>query len=98
MPDLTPVEITLDEVTLLPEGTYTLIDIRDAVSYRYDTLPGAVNEPDILRTAAEGRLPKDRMLVLFCMHGTQSLPLAESLRMMGYPARSLSGGYGAWLR
>ncbi len=108
MPDITPVEtmaaaldpleISLDEITDLPAATYTLIDIRDAISYGYDTLPGAVNEPDILRTAAEGRLPKDRMLVLFCMHGTQSLPLAESLRMMGYPARSLSGGYGAWLR
>ncbi len=108
MPDITPVEtipatvdpieISLDEITDLSEATYSLIDIRDAISYSYDTLPGAVNEPDVLRAAVEGRLPNDRLLILFCMHGTQSLPLAESLRMMGYQARSLSGGYGAWLR
>ena len=90
--------ITLDAVTDLPENTYSLIDVRDAISYQYDTLPGAINEPDILRAAAEGKLPKDRLLILFCMHGTQSLPLAEALSMMGYQARSLEGGYGAWLR
>ena len=38
------------------------------------------------------------LCMLFCMHGQQSLPLAERLRDLGYDARSLRGGYGAWLR
>ncbi len=91
-------EITLEELTDLPEGNRTLIDVRDEASFAYGTIPGAVHIPDLAEQAAEGRLPRDRQLILFCMHGTRSLPLAEELRDLGYPARSLRNGYDAWLR
>ena len=92
------VEITLEELADLPEGTRTLIDIRDEVSFAYGTIPGAVRVPDLMERAAAGRLPGDRTPVLFCMHGQQSLLMAEELRELGIPARSLKEGYGAWLR
>jgi Predicted ATPase of the PP-loop superfamily implicated in cell cycle control len=91
-------EITLEELADLPEGARLLIDIRDETSMAYGTIPGAVHFPDLREQAEKGTLPADRTLVLFCMHGTQSLPLAEELREMGYPAVSLKNGYGAWLR
>lgn len=91
-------ELTLEQLADLPSGSYMLIDTRDVVSFDYGTIEGAVNIPDPETEAMQGRLPKDRKLVLFCMHGTRSLPEAEKLRQLGYDACSLKGGYGAWLR
>lgn len=91
-------EITLEELADLPEGTRLLIDTRDEISMSYGTIPGAKHIPDLLEQAERGTLPKDRSLILFCMHGTQSLALAENLRDLGYQAFSLKNGYGAWLR
>ena len=73
-------DITLEELTDLAEGTYLLIDVRDDISYRYGTISGARSLPDVLAAAERGELPRSRTLVLFCMHGQQSLPLAEELR------------------
>ena len=91
-------EITLEELADVPEGARVLIDVRDEISFAYGTIPGAEQIPDLEARAAAGALPRDRQLILFCMHGTQSLPMAEELRRMGYDARSLRDGYGAWLR
>ena len=91
-------EITVEELADLPAGSYLLCDIRDDISFTYGTIPGAASHTHILREGAEGRLPADKKLVLFCMHGTQSLPLAENLRDMGFDACSLTGGYGLWLK
>ncbi len=63
-------EITLDRLTDMPEGSYVLIDIRDAISFEYGTLQGAVSEPDIMDAVFSDRLPRDRKIVLFCMHGS----------------------------
>ena len=91
-------EITLEELADLPEDTRLLIDTRDEISMSYGTIPGAVHIEDLEKQAESGGLPKDRQLILFCMHGTQSLALAERMQELGYKARSLKNGYGAWLR
>ena len=91
-------EYTLTQLADQPEGSYLLIDIRDEGSYDYGSIDGAVNMPDVLSEAQAGHLPRDRKLVLMCMHGLQSMALAEQLRQMGYDACSLQGGYGGWLR
>ena len=91
-------EITLEELAEMPEKDRMLIDIREEASYSYGTIPGAVRFPDLQAQAEAGLLPKEQELILFCMHGRQSLPLAEELRDLGYSARSLKEGYGAWLR
>ena len=91
-------EITLDRLTDMPEGSYVLIDIRDAISFEYGTLQGAVSEPDIMDAVFSDRLPRDRKIVLFCMHGNESYGAAQELRRRGYEAYSLHDGYGAYLR
>ena len=77
-------EITLDRLTDMPEGSYVLIDIRDAISFEYGTLQGAVSEPDIMDAVFSDRLPRDRKIVLFCMHGNESYAAAQELRRRGY--------------
>ena len=69
-------DITLEELTDLTEGSYLLLDVRDDISYRYGTISDAVSMPDVLDAAERNELPRDRTLVLFCMHGLQSRPLA----------------------
>ncbi len=90
--------ITIEELADLPEATYILYDIRDDISYSYGTIPGAESKRDIAASAEDGELPKDKKLILFCMHGTRSIFPCEKLREMGYEAYSLSGGYAAWLK
>ncbi|MBO7600506.1 MAG: ATPase [Lachnospiraceae bacterium] len=91
-------EITLDELTDLPQGSYMLIDTRDAFSYEYGTLEYAESIPDVSLAADNDELPRDRKLILFCMHGTESVFLAGMLRKRGYDAYSLKDGYAAFLK
>ncbi len=91
-------ELTIEELADLSAGTYLLYDIRDGISFEYGTIPEAKSAPDILSDAEKNLLPKDKKLVLFCMHGRQSYPLANDLRELGYEAYSLEGGYASWLR
>ncbi len=91
-------ELTIEELTDLPEGTCVLYDIRNSISFEYGTIGDAVNLPDILKKAEEGVLRRDKKIVLFCMSGTKSLSVCEALRDLGYEAFSLKGGYTAWLK
>lgn len=91
-------EITLAELADLTEGSYILIDTRDEISYEYGSLQDAVNIPDITEAKKRGELSRDKKLILFCMHGLESLTLAAALRKAGYDAYSLKEGYGAWLK
>lgn len=90
-------EISLAELADLPEGSYLLADVRDAISWQYGSVPGSVSYPDILDDAVSGTLDKTKKLVLVCMHGTRSFETAYALRSLGYDAVSLHGGYGAWI-
>lgn len=95
----TPIEITIEELADLPRGTYVLYDVRDRVSYEYDSIPDAEScpEDELYEKATVGSLPKEK-LVLFCMHGTVSYSAAATLQKMGIDAVSLKGGMGAWLK
>ena len=91
-------EITIEQLSDLPERTYMLYDIRDSISYSYGTIPGAENISNLIEQADKGLLPADKKIILFCMHGTQSIDPCEELRDLGYEAYSLSGGYATWLK
>ncbi|MBR6093866.1 MAG: ATPase [Lachnospiraceae bacterium] len=91
-------EISMGQLADLHPSTYRLIDIRDEISFQYGTIPGAEQIPDIIKKAKEGSLNRDLPFVLFCMHGRQSVEIAEILRQEGYDAASLSGGYAEWLK
>ncbi len=89
--------ITIDELADLHPSEYILVDIRDEVSHAYGSIPGSVSMPDIISKAADGGLDKGSSYILYCMKGTQSIEIAESLREAGYACADLAGGYSAWL-
>lgn len=90
--------VTIEELTALSADSCALFDVRGKAAYAYGTIPNAVNRPDILAAADRGELPRNKRLILFSMHGTQSEHIANTLRDRGYDTYSLAGGYEAWLR
>lgn len=89
-------EITLDEMNKLSADEYRLIDIRDEVSFEYGHLDGALNmTPDDL---TDGRLAKDKKIIIYCKSGVVTREIAEKMCADGYDAYSLEDGYIGWLR
>ena len=90
-------EITWGEVKVLEEGSYSLIDIRDDSSVAYGMIPGARQIVQSKLEESLEELPKDWLLILYCMRGIFSVEAAEMLREHGFQAKSLKGGYASWL-
>ena len=79
-------EITIKGLSDLAVGTYLLVDVRDAISFGYGAIPGAVSMPDIVEQAEAGKLAKDKKYILYCMKGMNSARLVPKLRELDYDA------------
>ena len=89
-------EITLQELSKLGGDECQIVDIRNAVSFEYGKIDGAVNIP--LDGFDEEKLNKDKKIILYCKSGILSVELADSLCEKGFEAYSLKEGYVGWLR
>lgn len=94
--DLLKQEITVSELSLWKADSYTLIDVRDEMSYAYGHLPGAIHIPleQLENSLSELRGSK---VVAYCKRGEASVRAVKLLRDNGIEAYSLKGGYIAWL-
>ena len=90
-------QITIEQMRKLDEE-YTLVDIRDEISFEYGHIDGAKNIPLAKIKEDNSLLPKDKLVVLCCKSGQISDELAENLRDDGFNAVNLEGGYYSWLR
>jgi tRNA(Ile)-lysidine synthase TilS/MesJ/rhodanese-related sulfurtransferase len=96
-------EITVQEFLALDDESFSLIDVRDELSFSYGHLKNAVNIPmerlksDLNDLKAEGIISESEKTVVYCKKGEISLEAAELLRENGIEAYSLQGGYMAWL-
>ncbi|MCD8219358.1 MAG: ATPase [Ruminococcus sp.] len=87
-------EMTIEALSELPQDTYCLIDVRDAVAFESGHISDAIHIPrDSLYSA---RLPQEKQLILYCKRGLHSAEAAENLSRLGYHATYLAGGYLAW--
>ena len=68
-----------------------IIDLRDVEEYEISHLKTAINIPyrEIQKCR---RLPKGKLLVLYCSRGSSSLFAARELMKMGYRVKSVVGG------
>lgn len=89
-------EISWQQICAMKKEDYSLIDIRDELSFSYGNIPGSINitEEMLLADAEKWR---EKTVVLCCKKGESSLALAIRLREAGWDAYSLQGGYLAWL-
>ena len=85
----------LDEY--LDQGTELfLVDMRDSHSYRRSHIRGAVNIPSEELKGRIAELPFDRLVVLYCYHGPNSMRAARYLASRGYEAADVYGGIQAY--
>ena len=71
-------EINVEKLNDLPEGSYQLIDMRSDHDFEYGTIPGAIHilQKDL---AGHPQIMKSKKVILFCSHGTNSIEAAEEL-------------------
>ena len=89
-------EISVQELSKRDADSYIPIDIRDDSSYSYGNIPGSLHVPkDILE--ADYEKYKDKPLILYCKKGETSAETVQFLKEKNIEAKSLKGGYLAWL-
>ena len=90
-------EITLGELERIPKEDYIYVDVRAATVYQHGRIPGAINiDIEILKKDISA-LPKDKIIVIYCMKGIITIDYVDELREKGCQVYSLAGGYGEWL-
>ena len=72
---------------------YRIIDIRDEISFRYGSIPGAVNIPQKEIKSAAKEFDRDTLYIMMCKSGIVSAGVAEELRDAGVRAVNLKEGY-----
>ena len=89
-------EISMAEFMLIDKNDYTIIDVRDELSYSYGHISKAVNIPEsVLRQNVENF--KDKKVIVYCKKGELSIDIVKWLCEKGVYAVNLKGGYLAWL-
>ncbi len=88
--------ITVEELKQLAKDSYQIIDIRDEVEIAHGEIPGAIacKQDEII---GNGQIDFTKELIICCSRGRFSVDVAEELQAQGFRARSLTGGYVAWL-
>ena len=85
-------EVSIEELKSLDER-YTIIDIRDEISFRYGSISGAINIPQKEIMSRLDELNKNVLYIIMCKSGVVSDTVAEQLRENGYRASNLREGY-----
>ncbi len=92
-------EVTPQEVSGLPEGGATVIDVREDSEWEQGHLPGALHiSKSYVEQEIEGKVAdRDAPVVLYCAGGIRSLFAGQTLQELGYTnVASMSGGFQAW--
>ena len=89
-------EITIQELKALKEGSYQIIDIRSETEVSHGKIPDSIV---LLSENIIGNSIIDfsKKLIICCSRGEFSKKVADDLVERGFDAVSLSGGYIAWL-
>ena len=92
-------EVTPQEVEALPDGSVTLVDVREASEWEQGHLPGAVHiSKSYVEQQIEAAVPdRDSEVILYCGGGFRSALAADALQKMGYTnVLSMDGGMRGW--
>jgi len=84
----------------IPKEEYSkimVIDARDAEQFAKGHIPGAVNIEWRKVLEQRAKLPKDKMVLIYCNTGSLSAQAGFALRVAGYEnVRILQGGFEEW--
>ena len=80
------------EELLEQEKDMLLVDMRDRQSYEKGHICGAVHIPGEELMSRLEELPRNRLIVLYCYHGPNSMRAARQLAQLGYEVADVYGG------
>ena len=84
----------------IPKAEYSkmmIIDARDAGQFSKSHIPGAVNIEWRKVLEQRAKIPKDKMVLIYCNTGSLSAQAGLALRVAGYDnVRILQGGFEEW--
>ena len=84
----------------IPKGEYArmlVIDVRDAVQYAKEHIPGAVNIEWRQVLTKSGDIPKNKPVLIYCNTGSLSAQAGFALRVSGWEnVKILQGGFAEW--
>jgi rhodanese-related sulfurtransferase len=84
----------------IPKNEYSkmmIIDARDAGQFAKSHIPGAVNIEWRKVLEQRSKIPKDKMVLIYCNTGSLSAQAGFALRVSGYEnVKILQGGYEEW--
>ncbi len=69
-----------------------IVDVRDREEFGNGHIPMAINVPFVAIEAKSIRLPKGKMLIVYCKNGITSMRAARILDEMGYEVVNCVGG------
>lgn len=91
-------EITATELKKQRKN-YVLIDVREDSEFKEGHIANATNIPVSRFEWAEraGEVPKEKPVILYCLHGIRSKRVLRFLQQKGYKnVKHLQNGYAAW--
>lgn len=75
-----------------------IIDIRSAVSYNNNHIPGAHNVPyEKLLSDPNKYLDRYKSYYIYCQKGKSSQNVCQILNRLGYRVINIAGGYESWI-
>ena len=84
---------------LLSDSNVVLLDVRTQSEFDEGHLKGAILidvKTDSFMMAARDRLPKEKIVAVYCRSGRRSVAAAERLAADGYQVVNLKGGILSW--
>lgn len=72
-----------------------IMDIRSREEYEMEHWPDALNFPNDEIDRWKNKIPRRRILLIYCEHGGSSMVLARELGKEGYRTYTVVGGYEA---
>ncbi len=84
----------------IPKSEYLkmmIIDARDASQFKRSHIPGAINIEWRKVLEQRAKIPKDKMVLIYCNTGSLSAQAGFALRVAGYEnVKILQGGFEEW--
>lgn len=93
--------ITVPQLKSMIEGgmPLALVDVREPADYAQGHLPGSKSIPLSALQSRQDEIPRDRLVVVYCMGDAQSKEAVRELGELGLTnITALAGGMSAWRR
>lgn len=79
------------------DSNTVVLDVRDYEKYKKEHIPGAIWMPGEAIIGELVCLMEEKKYIVYCDRGNYSLLVVQSMLKQGYQAKSLYGGYEAYL-